>query len=75
MRDAPLGLVPTSLDLSRDSRHVSVTFGASTTGPWGGWGGAFVANTGWPGMGTPVGFYDAADPEGLRAALNQARRV
>lgn len=71
--DSPVRNVRTSVERTRDGRHVSVTFG---DGPaW--WGGsATYGNTGmdfFMGNAAPVAFYDVADVHGLLAALDRVR--
>jgi hypothetical protein len=80
VRDVPLANTTIEQSLSRDGRHLTVTFGPVPGGRgWGfGYGGrSMPANSGMDGFGpgsTPPAFFDVADVVGLEAALGSVRR-
>lgn len=73
MADSPIRQVPTSITRSRDGSHVTMTFGSDAgSRP----GRRAYPNTGmdfFGSGGSPVGFYDVAEPGALLAAVEQAR--
>jgi hypothetical protein len=79
--ELPLRDQPVTIKRSRDSRHVSVTFGNAFlrdngwVRPWGGY--VPRPNTGmelmFPGIRQPFAFYDVASPDAMLRALDQAR--
>ena len=80
--DLPLQQQPVSVRWSRDGRHASVVFDASTRPNRGGIlraasTNSYYGNTGMEpmarGAGLPFAFYDVADPQAMLAALDQAR--
>lgn len=80
--DLPLQQQPVSVRWTRDGRHASVLFDASTRPNRGGIlraasTNSYYGNTGMEpmarGAGLPFAFYDVADPQAMLAALDQAR--
>ncbi|MCF3138772.1 hypothetical protein LRQ04_05830 [Paenarthrobacter sp. AR 02] len=71
--DSPIVGIPTKVDMTKDGRHISVTFGYQSFGGLL----SLYQNTGMDvfrlGMGQTVAFYDVEDVEGLTAAMEQAR--
>ena len=74
LREAPVQRTPIDQRRSRDGRHVTVTFGGTSSG-WAA--GTSYANTGLELFGTssgPLGFYDVSDVTGLETALRGVQR-